>query len=96
MTINPVSSALPIIAPVAVGSTDKSGTFQAVLSQAIDTVEGYGRAAEQSIDRLLSGEGEDIHRTAMATQQADLSFNLFMQVRNKVVSAYQEVMRMQL
>jgi flagellar hook-basal body complex protein FliE len=96
MIINPISAALPVIAPVSPGSTDKAGAFQSVLSQAIETVEGQHQSAEQSINRLLSGEGEELHRTAMATQQAEMSFNLFMQVRNKVVQAYQEVMRMQL
>jgi len=36
-----------------------------------------------------------LHQVAIKTQQAELSFDLFMQVRNKVISAYQEVMRMQ-
>ncbi len=38
---------------------------------------------------------KDVHTAVLATQRADLSFELFMQVRNKVVSAYQELMRMQ-
>ena len=46
--------------------------------------------------RFLSGEGEDLHTTILATQQAELSFDLFLQMRNKVVSAYQEIMRMQM
>ena len=44
---------------------------------------------------FLSGEGEELHKVALATQQADLSFQLFMQVRNKVVTAYNQVMQMQ-
>jgi flagellar hook-basal body complex protein FliE len=43
----------------------------------------------------LSGEGEELHQVALATKQAELTFDLFMQVRNKVVAAYDEVMRMQ-
>jgi len=62
----------------------------------METVEGLGTQAKQSAKRFLSGEGEEIHQVAMAAQKAELSFDLFMQVRNKVVSAYQEVMRMQL
>ena len=41
------------------------------------------------------GEGEELHHVAIATQQAELSFQLFMQVRNKIVAAYQQVMQMQ-
>ena len=44
----------------------------------------------------MSGEGVDLHSTILASQRAELEFQMFMQVRNKVVSAYQEVMKMQL
>ncbi|MCL4851471.1 MAG: flagellar hook-basal body complex protein FliE, partial [Bryobacteraceae bacterium] len=42
-----------------------------------------------------SGEAEEVHQAVLATQQAELAFEMFLQVRNKVVQAYQEVMRMQ-
>ena len=45
---------------------------------------------------FLLGENEELHKVAAATQQAELSFDLFLQVKNKVVQAYQEIMRMQL
>jgi flagellar hook-basal body complex protein FliE len=51
--------------------------------------------ASSSVESFLSGEGDDLHKTIMATQRADLAMDLFLQVRNKVVQAYQEVMRMQ-
>jgi flagellar hook-basal body complex protein FliE len=51
--------------------------------------------ATKSVENFLSGEGEDLHKTMLATQRADLAGELFLQVRNKVVAAYQEVMRMQ-
>ena len=69
--------------------------FASVFSDAVSKVESFQQNAQQSIDRFLSGEGEEIHKVALASQQADLSFQLFLQVRNKVVSAYQEIMRMQ-
>ena len=59
-------------------------------------MEAAGNKASASVERFLSGEGEELHTTVLATQQAELSFELFMQARNKVVSAYQEIMRMQL
>jgi flagellar hook-basal body complex protein FliE len=73
-----------------------SGGFQDVFASAVRTVEAYGQNASTSIERFLSGEGEELHQTVLATQQAELSFELFLQVRNKVVSAYQEIMRMQM
>jgi flagellar hook-basal body complex protein FliE len=48
------------------------------------------------VQSFLAGEGGELHSTIMATQRAELSFELFQQVRNKVVSAYQEIMRMQM
>ena len=70
--------------------------IQNVLASAIQDVEAFGRNASSSVQRLLAGEGEELHNTVLATQQAELSFELFQQMRNKVVSAYQEIMRMQM
>ena len=94
--ILPVSSiSLPdAIRPA--GASVGNGAFRDVLSSAIQTVEAAGNNASASVERFLSGEGEELHTTVLATQQAELSFELFMQARNKVVSAYQEIMRMQL
>ena len=54
------------------------------------------RTRENAIGKYLSGEDEEVHKVALATQQAEIAFDLFLQVRNKVISAYQEVMRMQM
>jgi flagellar hook-basal body complex protein FliE len=62
---------------------------------AVNTVENFQAQANQSVENFLAGKNEDVHTAVLATQRADLSFELFMQVRNKVVSAYQEIMRMQ-
>ena len=51
--------------------------------------------AQQQVAGLLSGNGQDVHRAALAVEQANLSFELMLQVRNKVVSAYQEISRLQ-
>jgi flagellar hook-basal body complex protein FliE len=72
------------------------GAFQDVLTNAIQQVESYQQNASASVERLLSGEGEELHTTVIATQQADLSFQMFLQTRNKIVSAYQEIMKMQM
>ena len=93
--ILPISSAtLPQdIRPA--GQPAGAGGFQDVLSNAIQKVEAIGQNATTSVERFLSGEGEELHTTILAATQAELSFNLFLQARNKVVSAYQEIMRMQ-
>jgi len=94
--ILPISSAV-IPEPVRAAGLPKSlGSFQDVLASAVQTVESAGQNATASVERFLSGEGEELHTTILATQRAELSFDLFMQARNKVVNAYQEVMRMQM
>jgi len=72
------------------------GGFQDAFAAAIRTVENSGQQATASVERFLSGEGEELHTTVLATERAQLTFDLFLQARNKVVSAYQEIMRMQM
>ena len=95
----PISS-LPAISPVntetIAPSSPNDGAFRDILSSAIQEVEGARSSADQSAQQFLSGEGEDLHSTILASQRADLEFQMFMQVRNKVVSAYQEIMKMQM
>jgi len=67
-----------------------------VFEKAIAGVDNLQQTADQGIERFLAGEGEELHSVVMATQKADLAFELFLQTRNKVVSAYQAIMQMQL
>ncbi len=77
------------------GESGGSGGFRDVFSSAINQVESLGNEASASVERFLSGEGEELHTTVLAAQRAELAFEMFLQARNKVVSAYQEIMRMQ-
>jgi flagellar hook-basal body complex protein FliE len=70
--------------------------FGSVLADAIGRVDQFQQNAQSAIGKFLSGEDEEVHKVALATEQASISLDLFLQVRNKVVSAYQEVMRMQM
>jgi flagellar hook-basal body complex protein FliE len=85
-----LDSVLPAGSPVA------GGAFQDAFAAAIKSVEASGQGASASVERFLSGEGEDVHTTVLAAERAELSFDLFLQARNKVVSAYQELMRIQM
>ena len=93
--IVPISAAIlpPAMAPAA--GAPSGSAFQNVFADAVRKVEAFQKNAQVSVDRFLNGEEEEIHNVALAAQRAELSFELFMQARNKVVSAYQEVMRMQ-
>ena len=91
-------SAMTSLAPVAMpGSAAKaSDAFGTILSNAIGSVESQRQQSQQSIEKLLSGEGGELHEVALDAQKAQLSFEMFLQVRNKMVQAYQQVMQMQL
>jgi flagellar hook-basal body complex protein FliE len=84
------------IRPVTGAGGASGGAFQDVLAHAIQKVESTGNDASASIERFLGGEGEELHTTVLATQRAEMSFEMFQQVRNKVVGAYQEIMKMQI
>ena|SRR5579863_4304896 len=76
-------------------SEDGSSGFSEVLHSALDDMQHLQGAAETKIAGVLDGSGTDVHSALIAVEQADLSFQLMMQVRNKIVSAYQEISRMQ-
>ena len=92
-TIQPILPNPPV-APVS--PSTGGGAFGSVFAEAVARVENYRFEADQSVTRFMNGEDEEIHKVAMAVQRADLSFDLFLQAKNKVVQAYQEIMRMQL
>ena len=83
------------IQTVRAGEKSSGGAFGSVLSDAMNKVGALHQESAKSVESFLSGEGDDLHKTIMATQRAELAMDLFLQVRNKVVQAYQEVMRMQ-
>lgn len=95
----PISGIAPIGMPQitpAGGAAGQSGEFQNVLSSAINSIQGLQTNAADSVQKFLTGQNEELHTTVLATQKAELAFELGLQVRNKVVDAYQEVMKMQL
>jgi flagellar hook-basal body complex protein FliE len=99
LNITSLTALKPLDAPETLDSQSSSAAatpFQNVLNSAIQEVEGARSSANQSVENFLSGTGEDLHSTVLASQRADLEFQMFLQVRNKVVSAYQEIMKMQM
>lgn len=72
-----------------------SGSFAGAMTDAMQAVQSLQSGAQESAARFLAGETEDLHRVALDQQRAAIAFDMFLQVRNKVVQAYQEVMRMQ-
>jgi flagellar hook-basal body complex protein FliE len=96
--MTPITPIRPVVASIespALRPPAEGNLFADQLKASIGTVEGLGKQARQTAERFLNGEPEELHNVALTSQQAALSMELFLQVRNKVVQAYQEVMRMQ-
>jgi flagellar hook-basal body complex protein FliE len=89
-------SAPALVEPLKAAGSAGGGDFGQAFANAIQSVEGANQDAQASVQRFLTGEGEDLHNTVLATTRAEMSFNMFLQTRNKVVSAYQEIMKMQI
>jgi len=53
------------------------------------------KEADNEVQKLAKMETQDIHNTMIAVEKADLTFQMMMQIRNKIISAYEEIMRMQ-
>jgi flagellar hook-basal body complex protein FliE len=72
-----------------------SESFGSMLQTAIGSVEKTTSAANNAVADFISGGPQELHSTILAVQNAELQFDMFLQARNKVVSAYEEIMRMQ-
>ncbi|MEZ5425389.1 MAG: flagellar hook-basal body complex protein FliE [Pyrinomonadaceae bacterium] len=81
---------------ISTGETENSGgNFGSLVKDAVESLDGSQKSAEQEIVKAVSGESPDLHRTIIELQTADLKFQLGLQVRNKLIGAYEEIMRMQ-
>jgi flagellar hook-basal body complex protein FliE len=81
------------------GSTNATSTnsnFTDILSDALGNAQDTELSAQQQNTELLTGETDDLHTPVIEAQKAELALNLAIQIRNKVVDAYNQVMNMQL
>ena len=70
--------------------------FGDLLKQALQEVNQASAQADTEARNLMTGESADMHTAMLAVQKADLSFQMMMAVRSKLIDAYREVMRMQM
>jgi flagellar hook-basal body complex protein FliE len=90
-----VPAAIEPITSSATAAAGGNGDFQKIFASAIQHVESSTQTADTAVRAYLNGDNQELHSTILATQSADLDFEMFLQVRNKVVSAYEEIMRLQ-
>jgi flagellar hook-basal body complex protein FliE len=79
----------------AAATDDRTGSFGKILKEAISEVNELSKEADQAIQQqIASGDTTDLHSTMIALQKAEVSFQTMMQIRNKILKAYEEIMRM--
>ena len=97
MQTTALSSVSGASAPGAAGETGGAAPapFADALKSAVAGVDELEQQASTAVSGLLTGTGVDLHHAMIATQKADMAFELALAVRNKAVAAYQQVMGMQ-
>jgi flagellar hook-basal body complex protein FliE len=83
------------IKPVGKDPGKPQGAFGDMLKQAVTEINQLQNSADKAITGVQLGQSGSIHEAMIALEKADISFRAMMQVRNKILEAYQEIMRMQ-
>ncbi len=78
------------------GETQPIGTFGEHVQNAVDNINNLQSKASEMVEKVALGQTDDVHKAMIAMEQASLTFNFGLQVRNKVLDAYQEIMKTQL
>jgi flagellar hook-basal body complex protein FliE len=76
-------------------SAGSAGSFQDVLKSLVDEVDTLQKSADASIKGLATGQTTDVHDVTVKMEEAGVAFELMMEIRNKLVDAYQQILRMQ-
>ena len=92
--IDQLRSSFPI--PQTMPSAGGTDSFGSVLGQMVSEVNAKQFEASRAVGGLLSGQGVPLHQAVIASEEASISFQLMVEVRNKLLDSYQELMRMQI
>jgi len=97
--LSAIASALPSMNAAAAGAsitgaTPMAGTFDKLV-HSLQDINAQMSINQQAIESLAVGQSDDLHRVMMNLESTKLAFDLTLQIRNKVLDAYQELMRMQ-
>ena len=97
-TISGISSQATSVQPKpdsqSVGAAEKN--FSDFLSSTIDQVVNAQNASDAAVERLNTGKAQNMHQVMLAVEEADISLRMLVQVRNKALQAYDDIMRMQI
>jgi flagellar hook-basal body complex protein FliE len=78
-----------------VSGVSGSTPFAGLVTEAIESVDRLEKQAKVAIEGLMSGAGVDVHEAMIASEKAEMGFELALSVRNKALAAYQQVIGMQ-
>jgi flagellar hook-basal body complex protein FliE len=95
VAIDQIGSALAGAVRPQVQQQQPAQPFGGIFRAMVDQTTSLDQKAQQAVTGLLNGSGVDVHEAMIATQKSDMAFELALQVRNKAVGAYQQMMQMQ-
>ena len=84
----------PLKPPVDGRVKDDGQSFADTLEKFVDEVNSLQTRMDESIEKMATGEIEDVHQVMIAVEQANTAMEFMLEIRNKIIEAYQEVMRM--
>jgi flagellar hook-basal body complex protein FliE len=91
---NGLESLTNTVSPAKPEETRSPESFGKMLARSLNDVNQLKVNADEAINELAAGKQTDIHQTMIALEKADVAFQLMMQIRNKIIAAYETVMRM--
>ncbi len=100
MAVNPITTPAVNVSPEAAPAAGQarrgdSLPFADLVRDLIQDTSHQQGAVDESLQQLVTGETDSIHDVVLAASRADLAFRLVMEIRNRLISSYQEIMRMQ-
>jgi flagellar hook-basal body complex protein FliE len=95
-SINPVlSQNIASMNNISQNTNTNSNTFQNILNNTINTLNNNINTTQESIENIMTGKSDDFHKFLVESEKTSINIQLTLQVRNKVVEAYNDIMRMQ-
>lgn len=97
MSVPPIGSISGVSAnsPLTQATSNQQDTNGNAFSRLLNAANNQQFAAESAIDQLATGKTDSLHNVVISAAKADLSFRLVLEMRNKLIESYEEIMRMQ-
>ena len=94
--IGQLQTSLMPVEPQGTAAKPTGTAFADVVQEFMNDINGYQVRADAEVEKVITGESRNLHDVMIAMNKADLTFRVFMEVRDQAINAYQEIMRMQL